>query len=406
MSAWPAERMKFLAGINERALPEDTDPGFEFRYVDITTVGRGNLAGEPERMRFEGAPSRARRLVQAGDTIVSTVRTYLRAVWPVRGPTHDLVVSTGFAVISPKKRLNPRYLGWWAQSDPFVEEIVARSVGVSYPAINASEIGDLRMPLPPLPVQRAIADYLDAETARIDALIAKKRRMIELLEERLAAFIDSALRFATDERVRLGRVVTSLTQGWSPQAENRPAESHEFGLLKLNAVKAGRYVPQENKAMPDDLDVGPDLVPQVGDLLVTRANTPLLVGDVCSVREFAPKAVLCDLIYRLRLDARMIPEYAAYALRTSEARMHLSSAARGTSQSMVKLRGEDVKATPVPALSLADQERLVLLFDAERAKTERTAAAHLTQLDLLAEHRQALITAAVTGELDVPGVPA
>lgn len=76
--------LKYIAGINERALSEDTEPDRQLRYIDISAVGRGGLVAEPEEMRFEDAPSRARRLVRHGDTILSTVRTYLRAVWPVR----------------------------------------------------------------------------------------------------------------------------------------------------------------------------------------------------------------------------------------------------------------------------------------------------------------------------------
>lgn len=166
--------LKHLVRINERSLPETTEPDFEFRYVDIGSIGRGVLLEEPERLTFADAPSRARRLVRTGDTIISTVRTYLRAVWLVREPTSDLVVSTGFAVLSPGPQLNSRYLGWLAQSSLVVESVVARSVGVSYPAVNASEIGDLRIPLITRNSQEAIADFLDAETTRIDALLAKE----------------------------------------------------------------------------------------------------------------------------------------------------------------------------------------------------------------------------------------
>ena len=122
-------------------------------------------------MTFAEAPARARRLVQSGDTIVSTVRTYLRAVWPVQGETGDLIVSTGFAVLSPGPRLDCRYLGWVAQSDPVIEEIVARSVGVSYPAINGSEIGDIPVQGETVPeiketVQRAYAGIEQAMAKR------------------------------------------------------------------------------------------------------------------------------------------------------------------------------------------------------------------------------------------------
>ncbi|MBA2556030.1 MAG: hypothetical protein H0V12_01590 [Chloroflexi bacterium] len=178
--------LKHLVRINARSLPETTDPECEFKYIDIGSVGRGVLLEEPQRLNFATAPSRARRLLRTGDTIISTVRTYLRAVWPIHDPSFDLVASTGFAVLTPGSRLDARYLGWLAQSDLVVEEIVARSVGVSYPAINALEIGRLRVPAIPLDDQRAIADFLDAETARIDALIAKKRRLIAALRERRA----------------------------------------------------------------------------------------------------------------------------------------------------------------------------------------------------------------------------
>jgi len=75
----------------------------------------------------------------------------------------------------------------------FLWEVESRSTGVSYPAINASELGDICISLPPLEEQRAIADYLDRETAHIDALIAEKERILVLLEEKRAALISWAV---------------------------------------------------------------------------------------------------------------------------------------------------------------------------------------------------------------------
>ena len=70
-------RMRYLVGVNGRSLSESTDPEFEFRYLDIGSVGRGTITSEPAVMTFEQAPSRARRVLRSGDTAVSTVRTYL-----------------------------------------------------------------------------------------------------------------------------------------------------------------------------------------------------------------------------------------------------------------------------------------------------------------------------------------
>lgn len=184
--------LKHLAQINERTLSDTTDSDREIRYIDIGSVGRGELIEDPVQMRFGDAPSRARRLVKSGDTIISTVRTYLRAVWPVSGSVNDLVVSTGFAVLTPRD-IEPRYLSWYIMSDIFIEEVVARSVGVSYPAINPSELGEIGIMVPSIEEQRSIANHLDAEAASIDAAISKNRCLIELLAERRQVLISSAI---------------------------------------------------------------------------------------------------------------------------------------------------------------------------------------------------------------------
>lgn len=127
-------RLKDMVVTNARALVETTDPGYAFRYVDISSVNEGRIDLPAESIRFDSAPSRARRLADVGDTIVSTVRTYLRAVATVPATDDCLVFSTGFAVLHPRtERIDARYLGYICQSASFIDSLVARSVGVSYP---------------------------------------------------------------------------------------------------------------------------------------------------------------------------------------------------------------------------------------------------------------------------------
>ncbi|MDP9454660.1 MAG: hypothetical protein M3Q60_02490 [Actinomycetota bacterium] len=265
------------------------------------------------------------------------------------------------------------------------------------PSVTGAEFLDLLVPVESKPQQQAIADFLDAETARIDALIAKKRQMANLLETRFRMKIDQCMTSLAASEAALGRFVTALGQGSSLQAAGRPAEREEWGVLKLSAVKFGLYKPQENKALerqPDDVP----LVPRVGDLLVTRSNTPAYVGDVAAVTHASPQRMLPDLIYRLRLDnTRISSEFAAYALLTSRSRHNISALARGSSQSMVKLRGEDIRCLPVPAAALHVQERVVASLNHRRKQTSEVLDKLERQIELLAEHRQALITAAVTG---------
>ena len=87
---WEVKPLKRWARLNAETLGEKTHPDFEFCYVDISSVQTGRLAKELERIRFEAAPSRARRVLRQGDTIISTVRTYLKAIWYVNEEANNL----------------------------------------------------------------------------------------------------------------------------------------------------------------------------------------------------------------------------------------------------------------------------------------------------------------------------
>ena len=131
--------------------------------------------------------------MRRGDILISTVRTYLRAIANVDEASPDLIASTGFCVVRPNDDVNSEFLGWATKSQLFVSEIVARSVGVSYPAINASELVTIDMPLPRLDTQRRIAQFLDQKTARIDELIEKTSDSISHLKEYRTAQITAAV---------------------------------------------------------------------------------------------------------------------------------------------------------------------------------------------------------------------
>ena len=180
---FPARRLKYAATINDEALSESTDSDFELAYIDIGNVDSQGRVHDIVNYRFEAAPSRARRIVRDGDVIISTVRTYLQAIAPVENPPENLIVSTGFAVVRPSNVLDHRFCKYALRANRFLWEVESRSTGVSYPAINASDLGDIKLSLPELGAQHFIANYLDRETARIDGLIVEKERMLALLEE-------------------------------------------------------------------------------------------------------------------------------------------------------------------------------------------------------------------------------
>ena len=196
---WDIKRLKYVSSCNDESLPETTDPDYEMLYVDISSVSRIEGITTKEEMSFEDAPSRARRRVRDGDTIVSTVRTYLRAIAPIENAEDNLIVSTGFAVLRPLSIFSG-YLSLFLQSHFVVESIVARSVGVSYPAINASDIRDISITIPPLSEQHDIVDRIREATSQIGALQTKNKQSITLLREYRSSLIHHAVTGKIDLR--------------------------------------------------------------------------------------------------------------------------------------------------------------------------------------------------------------
>ena len=194
-------KLKYVATINDENLGEDTDPDFEIQYVDISNVDSSGSIVETIAYRFENAPSRARRRVRDGDVIISTVRTYLQAIAQVQSPRESMIASTGFAVVRPRTEFNANYFKYALREPGFLAEVEKRSVGINYPAINTSDLADIRVHV--RPQQRAIADYLDRETSRIDVLLAEKARLLGLLAEKRRTLITRAVTRGVDPNVRL-----------------------------------------------------------------------------------------------------------------------------------------------------------------------------------------------------------
>lgn len=167
---WQWKRLKYLASYNDSALNDSTDPSYEFRYIEISDVSLSTGISNATLMSFAEAPSRARRIVRKDDILVSTVRTYLKAIAVVTEDASDLIASTGFCVIRAHEDVNASYLGWVVKSDVFVDEVVSQSVGVSYPAINAPTLMDIKIPVPPIELQSSISQFLDQRMAKLDQL--------------------------------------------------------------------------------------------------------------------------------------------------------------------------------------------------------------------------------------------
>lgn len=132
-------------------------------------------------MTFKDAPSRARRIVKNGDVIISSVRTYLKAVALIEKSEIQQIVSTGFVVLRAN-RIDPLYLYYAVLSDRFISTVEANSTGMSYPAINASRLVSFKIPVPPKDEQERISCFLNNKCEMIGDMIKEKDKLISDLD--------------------------------------------------------------------------------------------------------------------------------------------------------------------------------------------------------------------------------
>ncbi len=191
---WEVKRLKDVCYINLHTLPENTNTNFEFKYVDIGSVTLEKGITETEEYIFRNSPSRARRISESGDTIISTVRTYLKAIDFIDEEKSKYIFSTGFAILHPKKNIYPQFLANFVRSDAFTEQVMVDSKGMSYPAINSTDLSRLYIVHGSIEEQTTIVSHIENISVKISKAIGLKEREIEVLKEYKSSLINSAVK--------------------------------------------------------------------------------------------------------------------------------------------------------------------------------------------------------------------
>lgn len=190
---WEVKRLKNICHINQNTLPDSTNKDFEFQYVDIGSVNLEDGVIQTEKYLFKNSPSRARRIAKSGDTIISTVRTYLKAIDFVNKEKSEYIYSTGFAVLQPFSFVYPEFLANFVRSDAFTEQVTINSKGMSYPAINSTDLSRLFVVQTNINEQQEISEYIQTASQKIDTAISLKQQEIERLKEYKSSLINSVV---------------------------------------------------------------------------------------------------------------------------------------------------------------------------------------------------------------------
>jgi len=412
---WDVKRLKYQATLNPESLPEDANPDHEMLYVDIGSVDSLGRILEKEELTFSTSPSRARRIVRDGDVIVSTVRTYLRAIAPIQDPEPGTVVSTGFAVIRPNEAFISGFASYALRAPYFVERVVAHSKGVSFPAINESEMATYEIATAPPAEQRSIAAFLDRETARIDALVAKREELIKLLQEKRIALITRAVTKGLDPSVPMKdsgvEWLGEIPAHWEVHPLKRAAERVQTGTTPPTSdavyYQDGVVAWYGPGSFGNDLPLGAPakLISQlaVADH-VARVFDPgsvaiVTIGATIGKVGFMVRGGSCNqqiTVITFNLE-RVRPKFGAYQLKSFEP--ILRGIAPNTTLPI--LDQEEIGSLPFLLPPLPEQRQIADSLDdtiqALDAVIERLRAG----MKKIKEFRTALISAAVTGKIDV-----
>jgi type I restriction enzyme S subunit len=355
-------------------------------------------------------------IVEEGDFAFDPMSLYYGALGRVTGIERGLI-SPDYVSFSADSTVDAGFLEYLLRSQSMIRtyETVAQA-GNQFGKrrrVYWSVLQDLLITIPSLAEQRRIAAVLSA----VDDVIDASGRVIEQTKKTRHIVVQELLRDGVQGHsahrntdigttpsawrvAPLDEVLEGMDAGWSPQCDAVPACNGEWGVLKVSSVSWGSFRPAENKRLPPSLEPRPEIEVQPGDIIVSRANTPDLVGRAVFVRATPPRLLLSDKLLRLR-PARGLA-HAAYlnlVLGTPASRQQIEDAATGSSRSMKNISQNSLRRVLVPVPPIAEQEAIVAVVEALDLRVEKEEAA----LTSLKELRVSLGSALLSAEIRVSG---
>lgn len=389
-------------------------------FIRIGNLTRDSIALDLSDVQKVVVPSGiegARTIVRPGDILFS-ITAYLGSVAVVPDDIEIAYVSQHVALGRLRqRRLLPKWVAYLTLSDVGKTYLEAQAYGGTKIQLSLGDVANLILTVPPLDEQEAVAAFLELETAKIDALVAEQQRLIELLKEKRQAVIshsvtkglnpdapmkESGIEWLSEVPAHwmicfLKRAFRSVDYGISDSLDSEGA----IAILRMGNVENGKIVMNDLK-YTDSVDHS--LLLQRGDLLYNRTNSLDLIGKVGMFMGSVESPVsFASYLVRLRTAQESLPAYFAYLLNT-EGVLGIARASAFVAIGQCNLNPTRYGQITVAIPPLPEQAAIVEYLDRATAQLDDLAASAIHAIDLLQERRTALISAAVTGKLDVRGL--
>ena len=343
-----------------------------------------------------------RSTVKAGDVVV-TIGPSFGKLMVVPPDLSGANLTQGTARVAAATGVEPRFLYWALQAQPARQHWHSAVGGATFRALNLEPLSMTPMPQASIEEQRRIADFLDLEALRIDALIVKRHRQEALVRARIRAAINQKLD-EVSEWVPLARLLRPerdaliagpfgsdlsgsdlLPQGHTPVFNQRTALSASFDDFDhyVSSVKADELRRFRTRA---------------GDVLVTGRGT---IGKSVVVPQDAPVGILHPCLLRVRTEPDLMsPALLDECLRWSD-RIRAELRLQSSATTIDVIYSGTLRRLPVPKCSPQRQEALLRQIRRWSEIGDRTSVKLKDQIRVFREHRESLVTAAVTGQIDV-----
>ena len=424
---WNEKRLKYSCKLFGRI-------GFRgYTADDLVAEGEGAITISPSNMngidldfshcsylswsKYEESPE---IMVRVGDVLLVKTASVGKCSYVGSMPM-ECTVNPQILVLKEHKDC-PKYIAYIFQTALGQAYIDVTKGGTTISTISQEKIGNYAFPFPSLSEQEKIVDYLDKVCGEVDEMVALQETMIEELKAYKQSVITEAVTKGLNPNVpmrnsgidwigeipehweakKLKYIIDYIESGTSVNAGNVPAQTNEFGVLKTSAVSKYVFDATENKTVVSEEMDKVSCPVRKNTIIVSRMNTPELVGACGYVENDYNNIFLPDRLWQVHFVETVYVKYIWYALRGSNIRNYYSSLSVGSSSSMQNISQSQFSNGSIPIPCDVDEQRaLVSYLDTKCSEIDSLIALKQAKIEELKEYKKSVIYEYVTGKKEV-----